>query len=155
VHPHDLRWLTDQTAGSPDVTLEALRHDAKNVGRGWSACVDARRVVLDVVLDAARAAHPLGPRLLVAIARGEAPYPAVPGAQPARIAHALRRLRDRDLIYQPEARTWRLADPALAASLHTETDVDPVRQDGTRVSPGLLAEHAVEDLAQPRSLLLA
>jgi hypothetical protein len=132
VHPHDLRWLTDQTAGSPDVTLEALRHDAKNVRRGWSACVDARRVVLDVVLDAARAAHPLGPRLLVAIARGEAPYPAVPGAQPARIAHALRRLRDRDLIYQPEARTWRLADPALAAALRE-------RASGLRAPPGPLA----------------
>jgi hypothetical protein len=117
VHPHDLRWLTEQTAGSPDVTLEALRNDAKNVRRGWSACVDARRVILDVVLDAARAAHPLGPRLLVAVARGEAPYPAVPDAKSARVAHALRRLRDYDLAYQPEARTWRLADPALAAAL--------------------------------------
>ena len=115
--PHDLRWLTDQTAGNPDVTLEALRRDAKHVRRGWRACVDARRVVLDVVLDAARAAHPLGPRLLVAVARGEPPYPAVPDAKPARVAHALRRLRDHDLIYQPAARTWRLADPALAAAL--------------------------------------
>jgi hypothetical protein len=117
VHPDDLRWLTDQTAGNPDVALEALRNDARNVRRGWRACVDARRVVLDVVLDAARAAHPLGPRLLVAVARGEPPYPAVPDAKPARVAHALRRLRDHDLVYQPEARTWRLTDPALAAAL--------------------------------------
>jgi hypothetical protein len=117
VQPHDLRWLTDQTAGHPEVTLEALRNDARNVRRGWRACVDARRVVLDVALDAARAAHPLGPRLLVAVARGEPPYPAVPDAKPARVAHALRRLRDHDLVYQPEARTWRLADPALAAAL--------------------------------------
>ena len=115
--PHDLRWLTDQTLGHPDVTLEALRNDARDVRRGWRACVDARRVVLEVVLDAARAAHPLGPRLLVAVARGEPPYPAVPDAKPARVAHALRRLRDHDLVYQPEPRTWRLADPALAAAL--------------------------------------
>jgi hypothetical protein len=117
VHPHDLRWLTEQTVGDPDVTLEALRNDAKNVRRGWRTCVDARRVVLDVVLDAARAAHPLGPRLLFAVARGQPPYAAVPDAKPARVAHALRRLRDHDLVYQPEARTWRLADPALAAAL--------------------------------------
>lgn len=117
VHPHDLRWLTDQTVGNPHVTLEALRNDARNVRRGWRACVDARRVVLDVALDAARAAHPLGPRLLVAVARGEPPYPAVPDAKPARVAHALRRLRDHDLVYQPEPRAWRLADPALAAAL--------------------------------------
>jgi hypothetical protein len=122
VHPHDLRWLTDQTRGNPDVTLEALRNDAKNVRRGWRACVDTRRVVLDSVLDAARAAHPLGPRLLVAVARGEPPYPAVPDAKPARVAHALGRLRDHDLAYQPEARTWRLADPALAAALR-ERDI--------------------------------
>ncbi|MGH2780858.1 MAG: hypothetical protein ACRDLA_05520, partial [Thermoleophilaceae bacterium] len=82
VQPHDLRWLTDQTLGHPDVTLEVLRNDVRNVRRGWRACVDARRVVLDVVLDAARAAHPLGPRLLVAVARGEPPYPTVPDAKP-------------------------------------------------------------------------
>jgi hypothetical protein len=117
MQPDDLRWLTDQTRGDPDVTLEALRNDATDARRGWRACVDARRVVLDVVLDAARAAHPLGPRLLVAIARGEAPYPALPDAKPARIAHALRRLRDHDLVYQPEPRTWRLADPSLATAL--------------------------------------
>lgn len=129
VHPHDLRWLTDQTAGNPDVTLEALRNDAKNVRRGWRACVDARRAVLDVVLEAARAAHPLGPRLLVAVARGEPPYPAVPDAKPARVAHALRRLRDHDLVYQPEARSWRVADPALAAALRQ-------RRTGLRAPPG-------------------
>ncbi len=129
VQPHDLRWLTDQTLGHPDVTLEVLRNDARNVRRGWRACVDARRVVLDVVLDAARAAHPLGPRLLIAIARGEPPYPAVPDAKPARVAHALRRLRDHDLVYQPEARTWSLADPALAAALRE-------RATGLRAPPG-------------------
>ncbi|MCA1681301.1 MAG: hypothetical protein LC777_21325 [Actinobacteria bacterium] len=126
LHPDDLRWLTDLTAGDPDVTLEALRNDAKNTRRGWRACVQARQVILDVVLEAARAAHPLGPRLLVAVARGEPPYPAVPDAKPARIAHALRRLRDHDLVYQPKARTWRLADPALAAAL---------RQPVTRARP--------------------
>jgi hypothetical protein len=129
VQPHDLRWLIDQTGGNPDVTLEALRNDAKNVRRGWRACVDARRVVLDAVLDAARAAHPLGPRLLVAVASGEPPYPAVPDAKSARIAHALRRLRDHDLVYQPEERTWRLADPALAAALRE-------RATGLRAPPG-------------------
>jgi hypothetical protein len=128
VQPHDLRWLTDQTGGDPDVTLEALRNDAKNTRRGWRACVEARQVILDVVLDAARAAHPLGPRLLVAVARGEPPYPAVPDAKSARIAHALRRLRDHNLVYQPEARTWRLADPALAEALRQ-------RQTGLRARP--------------------
>jgi hypothetical protein len=117
VHPDDLLWLIDQTGGHPDVTLEAVRNDASNVRRGWRACVAARRGVLDVAFNAARAVHPLGPRLLVAIARGQPPYPAVPDAKPARIAHALRRLRDHDLVYQPEPRTWRLADPALAAAL--------------------------------------
>jgi hypothetical protein len=117
VHPDDLQWLIDQTGGSPDITLEALRNDTRNVRRGWRACVAARRAVLDVVLDAARAAHPLGPRLLVAVACGQPPYPAVPDAKPARVAHALRRLRNHELVYQPEPRSWRLADPALAAAL--------------------------------------
>jgi hypothetical protein len=129
VQPHDLRWLIDQTGGNPDVTLEALRNDARNVRRGWRACVDARRAVLDAILDGARAAHPLGPRLLVAVALGEAPYPAVPDAKPARLARALRRLRDHDFVYQPEARTWRLADPALAAALRE-------RATGLRTPPG-------------------
>ena len=129
MHPDDLRWLTDQTVGHPDVILEALRNDARNVRRGWRACVDARRVVLDVILDAARAAHPLGPRLLVAVASGQPPYPAVPDAKSARIAHALRRLRDHDFVYQPEERTWRLADPALAAALRE-------RATGLRGPPG-------------------
>lgn len=129
VHPHDLGWLTEQTGGNPDITLEALRNDAKDVRRGWRACVHARRVVADVVLDAARAAHPLGPRLLVAVARGEPPYPTIPDAKPARVAHALRRLRDHEFVYQPEPRTWRLADPALAAALRE-------RPIGLRAPPG-------------------
>jgi hypothetical protein len=130
VHPDDLRWLTDQTVGNPDVTVEALRNDARNVRRGWRACVGARRGVLDLVLNAARAAHPFGPRLLVAVARGEPPYPAVPDAKPARVAHALRRLRDHGFVYQPAPRTWRLADAALAAALR-----EPAK--GNRGSPRL------------------
>jgi hypothetical protein len=128
VHPQDLEWLVDQTAGHPDVTLEALRSDARDVRRGWRACVAARRAVLDVVLDAARATHPLGPRLMAAVARGEPPYRAVPDAKPARVAHAMRRLRDHELVYQPGARIWRLTDPALAAALRqraTETRGSP------------------------------
>lgn len=117
----DLQWLIDQTAGHPEVTLQALSDDATDVRRGWRACVAARRVVLDLALDAARASHPLGPRLLAAVARGQPPYGSVADAKPARVAHALRRLRDHDLIYQPEARTWRLADPALAAALRQRT----------------------------------
>jgi hypothetical protein len=81
-----------------------------------------------VVLEAARAAHPLGPRLLVAVARGEPPYPAVPDAKPARVAHALRRLRDHDLAYQPEPRTWRLADPALATALRQSATASRARR---------------------------
>jgi hypothetical protein len=40
-------------------------------------------------------------------------------------------------------------------SFRPDADVDRVREDGSPVPAGALAEHAVEDLAQPRLLLLS
>lgn len=120
VHPTDLRRLLERTDGHPQLTHEALTNTTKNPLRGWRTCIAARRPQLDTTLEAARAANPLGPRLLYAIARDQAPYAAAPDAKPARVAHALRQLRDHDLIYQPAPRAWQLTDPATATALREQ-----------------------------------
>jgi len=116
VAPADLEWLLERADGNVDAALDAFASDGRNVRRGWRNVVGARGQVVELALSAASAIHPLGPRLLQSVAADRAPYSAVP-AKPARIAHALRILRDADLIYQPAPRLWRLADPALSEAL--------------------------------------
>ena len=116
VAPVDLEWLLERADGNVAVVIEAFASDSRNVRRGWRNVVAAREHVVDSALSVASAVHPLGARLLHSVAADRAPYGAVP-AKPARIAHALRLLRDAELVYQPAPRRWRLTDPALSEAL--------------------------------------
>lgn len=114
--PADLEWLLERAEGNVTVALAAFASGGRDVRRGWRDVVAARDQVVDLALSTAAATHPLGPRLLLSVANDEAPYAAVP-AKPARIAHALRLLRDAELVYQPAPRRWRLVDPALGEAM--------------------------------------
>ncbi len=61
--------------------------------------------------------HVYAPALLLAIAEGRRPYPAIDGAAPARIALALRKLRALDVIEQSKPRVSQIADPLIEHAL--------------------------------------
>jgi hypothetical protein len=102
------------------LALEVLeRHEQRpspDIGTAWFRAVDARDAEARAALAISRSIHELAPRLLVALARDEAPY-ARTSERSDRIALALRRLRDNDLIEQPEPRRWQIADPLLRAAI--------------------------------------
>jgi hypothetical protein len=115
--PRDVAFVVERTLGNAELVAEVIQRGEGDVRRGWVEAVEARRTVTDTFLNAAFAIHQFGPRLLNAIATEEAPYAAIPDGSTARIANALRALRDHDFIYPPRPRRWRLADPAMAAAL--------------------------------------
>jgi hypothetical protein len=118
----DAAFLIGRAVSNAELLEEVLERGKGNVRRGWDEAVSTRRSLTGTLLSAAYAVHPFGPTLLRAIARGDAPYSTIPDAPSARIATALRALRDNDMIYPPRPRHWRLADPAMAEALRkTET----------------------------------
>ena len=116
-NPGDVAFVVERALGSAELVAEIVKRGDGDVRRGWSDAVDARRTVTASFLNAGFAIHQFGPALLNAIAADEAPYAAIPDGSTARIANALRALRDHDFIYPPRPRRWRLADPAMAAAL--------------------------------------
>ncbi len=115
--PKDVAFVVERTLGNAELVAEVLSRGKGDVRRGWAEAVEVRRTVTGTFLNAGFAIHQFGPPLLHAIAADEAPYAAIPDGSSARIANALRALRDNDLIYPPRPRRWRLADPAMAAAL--------------------------------------
>jgi hypothetical protein len=120
IHPEILGELLRQTRYRTALTLEILeRHQQRpspDIGTAWFRAVDARDTEARSVLALSRSVHELAPRLLVALARDEAPY-ARSSERSDRIALALRRLRENDLIEQPDPRRWQIADPLLRAAI--------------------------------------
>lgn len=114
--PRDVAFVVER-ALSAELVAEVLARGEGDVRRGWAEAVEARRTVTATFLSTGFAIHPFGPTLLRAVAADEAPYAAVPDGSSARIANALRALRDTDFIYPPRPRRWRLADAAMAAAL--------------------------------------
>lgn len=130
----------------PAVVAAALAAGEGDGEAGWAALVAAttsRRAVFEKL---ALEAHQLGPRLLDAIARRQPPYASAPGAAPALIAKALAALRDVDLITQPSARQWRIADPALETVL-----TSPKLEPGTNLGTNLRPHGTNSDQLEPRS----
>lgn len=109
-------WIT-ATRCLPGVVATAQVLGGGDGEAGWTALIAASTQRLDVHMRLALRAHQLGPRLIDAIAHQRPPYGSVPGAAPALISNALAALRDADLIAQPAARRWQIADPALEAAL--------------------------------------
>ena len=126
VHPGLLGELLRQTRFRTAITLEILErherherhelHPAPDLGNAWSYAVNSREDEARAVLALSRGIHELAPRLLVALARDEAPY-AHTSERSDRIALALRRLRENDLVERPEPRRWQIADPLLGAAI--------------------------------------
>jgi hypothetical protein len=118
----DARWLQARTGGQIAAlaeVLEVVKSHRVSVRDALELLVVARAGGLDVMFSAARAVHSLGPRLLVALALGRSPYPSVPGAKTARVATALKALRDAEMVFQPGPRRWRVADPFVAEALRS------------------------------------
>lgn len=109
-------WMT-ASRRLPAVIAAAHRLGAGDLQAGWDVLVSAASQRVDVFERLAINVHQLGPRLLTAVATGRPPYGSVPGAATALISNALAALREADLITQPAARRWEIADPALAVAL--------------------------------------
>lgn len=109
-------WIT-ASRGLPAVITTAHKLGGGDGDAGWTAMIAATVGQRDAIQRLALEAHQLGPRLIEAIAQRQPPYGSVPGAAPALISKALAALRDVDLIIQPAARQWQIADPALEVVL--------------------------------------
>ncbi len=97
-----LRELLGMTRSRTAITLEVLERRTKNHGEGpidlaFSEAVDARNDQAREILNLARSIHELAPRLLLALAIGQAPY-AIHNERSDRVALALRHLRDYGVI---------------------------------------------------------
>ena len=116
-----LNELLRHTRYRTATTLEVLERHAqagtdRPIAFAWFDAVDARGREARSVLTVARAIHDVAPRLLTALA-GDAPPYSHTTERTDRVALALRRLRDYDLIEQPEPRRWQIADPLLNAAI--------------------------------------
>jgi hypothetical protein len=116
-----LRELLGITRSRTAITLEVLERHTKHHGESaidfaFLDAVDARNDQAREVLNLARSVHELAPRLLLALAAGQAPY-GIHNERSDRVALALRHLRDYGLIEQPRPRTWQIADPLLSTAI--------------------------------------
>lgn len=136
IAPADLDWLLERTRGRTATMLETL--DARRPGSsprdGWRRAARARMPHAEELLRVARTIHDFAPGLLLAIAAETAPYAAIEGARPNRVAKALRELHNLDLIEQPRPRRWQIADALLGEALRIIAERDrgllARRQDG-------------------------
>jgi hypothetical protein len=119
MQPREIEWALERTQRlrGPMRELMAAAEFTGSLDTAWDLLVDTRSWQLDQLMTSAQALTRWGARLLEAVARGNAPYAAAADAQPARIAHALKTLREADLIYQPTRRQWKCTDPFLAAAI--------------------------------------
>lgn len=111
-----LRHTRFRTAITLSILDRHLRRRSPDIGDDWAWAVDAHDAEARTVLALAPRIHDLAPRLLLALAFDEPPYGRT-AERSDRIALALRRLRENDLIEQPEPRQWQIADPLLRAAL--------------------------------------
>lgn len=119
IHPADVDWLLEATRGRTATMLEVLAAwpEGQSPRYAWHYAARSRIPQAEQLLGLGRTLHDYAPRLLTAIAAGDAPYAAIEGARSNRIAKALGLLHDLDLIEQPRPRRWQIADPLLEASL--------------------------------------
>lgn len=119
LHPSDLEWLLERARGRPATVLCALgfTEGGHSPRTAWRRAARAAGPRAHDVLRLAAAVHPYAPGLLLAISAGEPPYAAISGSSSQRVARALARLRDLDIVEQPLPRTWQIADPLLDAAL--------------------------------------
>ena len=117
--PADLESLFERARGRTATMLEVLaaRRSKDSLRDAWLRAALARLPQAEAALVLGGAIHEFAPRLLLAIAAGQAPYASIVGARPNRIAKALGQLHGLDLIEQPQSRRWQIADPLLDEAL--------------------------------------
>lgn len=111
----DLEWLLDRSRGRVATTIAALRlKTAQQSHRSaWRRAVQNTIPQTHQLLALARSIHADAPSLLFALAEGRAPYKEIPGAPSQRIARAMAKLRDLDVIERPERNVSQIADPLV------------------------------------------
>jgi len=113
-----LRWhVRHRTAAALEVFERAPDVSPASLASAWVEAVDARMGEARQLVSLAGSIHELAPRLLLALAIGQAPYAALPDERSDRIALALRRLQRHDLVEQPAKREWRISAPLMSAAL--------------------------------------
>lgn len=121
IQPTDLEWLLDRTRGRVNTTMTALRLKTSQQSHraAWRRAVQNTVPRAHELLALVRAIHADAPALLLALADGRRPYPAIPGAPPQRIARAMIKLRDLDVVERPEPKVSQIADPLIEHALRS------------------------------------
>lgn len=116
-----LRDLLGRVRERTGVALEVFERAADvspaSLGSAWFEAVGARMGEARQLVSLAGSIHELAPRLLLTLAVGQGPYAAMPNERSDRIALALSRLLEHDLIEQPAKREWQISDPLMHAAL--------------------------------------
>ncbi|HEY5709384.1 MAG TPA: hypothetical protein VIS51_08305 [Solirubrobacterales bacterium] len=138
ISPSDLQYLLLASRGRAGVIIEVLSYwePGHTIQSAWANAVSTRRHEAENVLNLAAGVHAYAPRLLIALARHQAPYGAIHDAPSQRVARALAKLRDTDLIEQPAQRTWWIADPLLQDALASHAKGASAERHALRVGPG-------------------
>jgi hypothetical protein len=115
-----LRAAAELAAGVPELTWKAVDlapgtgpDPASRALAGWNALREASEGSVRREWDLLRRVHPSAQSVAAAMSLGLKPH-SVPAASKS-VGDALSRLRDVGLTWQPEQRTWLLADPLLGA----------------------------------------
>ena len=114
-----LRAAVDLAAGVPSLTWEIVAqagHEGDAAARaveGWQRIRRANATSVRQQWDELRRLHPAAQALVAAISLGIRPH-GIPAASKT-VDDGLNRLRDVGVAWQPEDRTWAIADPLLAS----------------------------------------
>lgn len=120
-----LRAAADLAAGVPALTWQIIEHaggdgdPAARAVEGWQSLRRANATSVRQQWDALRRLHPAAQTLVAAISLGLRPH-SIPAASKT-VDDGLNKLRDIGAAWQPEERTWAIADPLLAAFAREHT----------------------------------
>ncbi len=130
IQPTDLEWLLDRTRGRVGTTMSAVRLKTSQISyrTAWRAAVQNTFAQAHELLALARAVHSDAPTLLLALADGRQPYKAIPDAPSQRIARAMAKLRELDVVERPERNVSQIADPLVEHALKSMLSSNRMRQ---------------------------
>ncbi len=130
MRPSDLDWLLQHTRARVGTTADVLELSTRERSprTAWQLAVRGTMPRAYDILTLARAVHEYAPTLLIAIANGRKPYPSMPGAPDRRIAGAMRKLHELDILERPAPRTSAIADPLLQGALQSISHSNNLRR---------------------------
>jgi hypothetical protein len=130
IQPTDLEWLLDRTRGRVGTTMTALRLKTSQQSHraAWRRAVQNTVPQAHELLALVRAIHADAPTLLLALAEGRQPYTAIPEAPSQRIARAMTKLRELDVVERPERNVSQIADPLIEHALRSILNSSRMRE---------------------------